>query len=302
MIDLNELIKRIWKITWKHKILWGAGFLTLLVTFLFIPLMLAPLFLLLGSNDSYRMLDEAWPWVLLLCGFVFFMAASYVVSSILRPTLVVGVLKAERGAEKLSAGELVREAAAYFWRFLGLMLLFAAAFMAVYAVIMGIQIVASLLTFGLANLCLWPLTFLIYPLMYAAMAVMELAEASMVVDGLGIMESLRRAWDLVLKNKMSVLLVALILYVGLGIISSIIIFPIFMPIGFLPMLIAEDVLPRSFLWILGIGYLIALPIMAFVQGIVLTMIKTGWTLTYLRLSPVPPIENNTPILADEPQA
>ncbi|MBI3173772.1 MAG: hypothetical protein HYZ25_08635 [Chloroflexi bacterium] len=302
MIDLNELIKRIWKITWKHKILWGAGFLTLLVTFLFIPLMLAPLFLLLGSNDSYRMLDEAWPWVLLLCGFVFFMAASYVVSSILRPTLVVGVLKAERGAEKLSAGELVREAAAYFWRFLGLMLLFAAAFMAVYAVIMGIQIVASLLTFGLANLCLWPLTFLIYPLMYAAIAVMELAEASMVVDGLGIMESLRRAWDLVLKNKMSVLLVALILYVGLGIISSIIVFPIFMPIGFLPMLIAEDVLPRSFLWILGIGYLIALPIMAFVQGIVLTMIKTGWTLTYLRLSPVPPIENNTPILADEPQA
>jgi len=302
MIDLNELIKRIWKITWKHKILWGAGFLTLLVTFLFIPLMLAPLFLLLGSNDSYRMLDEAWPWVLLLCGFVFFMAASYVVSSILRPTLVVGVLKAERGAEKLSAGELVREAAAYFWRFLGLMLLFAAAFMAVYAVIMGIQIVASLLTFGLANLCLWPLTFLIYPFMYAAMAVMELAEASMVVDGLGIMESLRRAWDLVLKNKMSVLLVALILYVGLGIISSIIVFPIFMPIGFLPMLIAEDVLPRSFLWILGIGYLIALPIMAFVQGIVLTMIKTGWTLTYLRLSPVPPIENNTPILADEPQA
>lgn len=302
MIDLNELINRIWKITWKHKILWGAGFLTLLVTFLFIPLMFVPVFLLLGSNDSYRMLNEVWPWVLMLCGFVFFIAASYVISSIMRPALVLGTLKAERGAEKLSAGELLREAAAYFWRFLGLMLLFFVAFMAVYAVIMGIQMVASILTLGLASMCLWPLTFLIYPLMYAAMTVMELAEASMVVDGLGVMEALRRAWDLVLKNKMSVLLVALILYVGLTLLSSFITVPVFMPIGFLPTLIIEDILPRNFLWIFGLGYLVVIPIVAFVQGIVLAMMKIGWTLTYLRLSPVPPVEDNTPITANEPQA
>ncbi len=297
MIDLNELINRIWKITWKHKILWGAGFLTLLVTFLFIPLMFVPVFLFLGSNDAYRMLNEVWPWVLMLCGFVFFIAASYVISSIMRPALVLGALKAERGAEKLSAGELLREAAVYFWRFLGLMLLFFVTFMAVYAVIMGIQMVASMLTLGLASMCLWPLTFLIYPLLYAAMTVMELAEASMVVDGLGVMEALRRAWDLVLKNKMSVLLVALILYVGLALLSSFITVPVFMPIGFLPMLIIEDILPRNFLWIFGLGYLVAIPIVAFVQGIVLAMMKIGWTLTYLRLSP--PAASNAPVFAEE---
>jgi len=297
MIDLNELINRIWKITWKHKILWGAGFLSLLVTFMFIPLMFVPVFLLLGSNDSNRMLNEVWPWVLMLCGFVFFIAASYVISSIMRPALVLGALKAERGAEKLSADELLREAAAYFWRFLALMLLFFVTFMAVYAVIMGIQMVASILTLGLASMCLWPLTFLIYPLMYAAMAVMELAEASMVVDGLGVMEALRRAWDLVLKNKMSVLLVALILYVGLALLSSFITVPVFMPVGFLPMLIIEDILPRNFLWIFGLGYLVAIPIVAFVQGIVLAMMKIGWTLTYLRLSP--PAASNAPVFAEE---
>jgi len=297
MIDLNELINRIWKITWKHKILWGAGFLTLLVTFLFIPLMFVPVFLFLGSNDAYRMLNEVWPWVLMLCGFVFFIAASYVISSIMRPALVLGALKAERGAEKLSAGELLREAAVYFWRFLGLMLLFFVTFMAVYAVIMGIQMVASMLTLGLASMCMVPLSFLMYPLIYAAMAVMELAEASMVVDGLGVMEALRRAWDLVLKNKMSVLLVALILYVGLALLSSFITVPVFMPIGFLPMLIIEDILPRNFLWIFGLGYLVAIPIVAFVQGIVLAMMKIGWTLTYLRLSP--PAASNAPVFAEE---
>lgn len=297
MIDLNELINRIWKITWKHKILWGAGFLTLLVTFLFIPLMFVPVFLLLGSNDAYRMLNEVWPWVLILCGFVFFIAASYVISSIMRPALVLGTLKAERGAEKLSAGELLREAAVYFWRFLGLMLLFFVTFMVVYAVIMGIQMVASMLTLGLASMCMLPLSFLMYPLIYAAMAVMELAEASMVVDGLGVMEALRRAWDLVLKNKMSVLLVALILYVGLAFLSSFITVPVFMPIGFLPMLIIEDILPRNFLWIFGLGYLVAIPIVAFVQGIVLAMMKIGWTLTYLRLSP--PAASNAPVFAEE---
>ncbi len=297
MIDLNELINRIWKITWKHKILWGAGFLTLLVTFLFIPLMFVPVFLFLGSNDAYRMLNEVWPWVLMLCGFVFFIAASYAISSIMRPALVLGALKAERGAEKLSAGELLREAAVYFWRFLGLMLLFFVTFMAVYAVIMGIQMVASMLTLGLASMCMVPLSFLMYPLIYAAMAVMELAEASMVVDGLGVMEALRRAWDLVLKNKMSVLLVALILYVGLALLSSFITVPVFMPIGFLPMLIIEDILPRNFLWIFGLGYLVAIPIVAFVQGIVLAMMKIGWTLTYLRLSP--PAASNAPVFAEE---
>ena len=297
MIDLNELINRIWKITWKHKILWGAGFLTLLVTFLFIPLMFIPVFLLLGSNDSYRTLNEVWPWVLMLCGFAFFIAASYVISSIMRPALVLGALKAERGAEKLSDGELLREAAVYFWRFLGLMLLFFVTFMVVYAVIMGIQMVASMLTLGLASMCMLPLSFLVYPLLYAAMAVMELAEASMVVDGLGVMEALRRAWDLVLKNKMSVLLVALILYVGLALLSSFITVPVFMPIGFLPMLIIEDILPRNFLWIFGLGYLVAIPIVAFVQGIVLAMMKIGWTLTYLRLSP--PAASNAPVFAEE---
>jgi len=169
--------------------------------------------------------------------------------------------------------------------------------MVVYAVIMGIQMVASMLTLGLASMCMLPLSFLVYPLLYAAMAVMELAEASMVVDGLGVMEALRRAWDLVLKNKMSVLLVALILYVGLALLSSFITVPVFMPIGFLPMLIIEDILPRNFLWIFGLGYLVAIPIVAFVQGIVLAMMKIGWTLTYLRLSP--PAASNAPVFAEE---
>ena len=124
----------------------------------------------------------------------------------------------------------------------------------------------------------------------------------MVVDGLGVMEALRHAWDIVLKNKMSVLLVALILYVGLTLLSSFITVPVFMPIGFLPTLIIEDILPHNFLWIFGLGYLVAIPIVAFVQGIVLAMMKIGWTLTYLRLSPAPPVEDNTPITANEPQA
>ncbi|MBI5297786.1 MAG: hypothetical protein HY869_20095 [Chloroflexi bacterium] len=300
MIDLSSLMQRTWKITWKHKILWGAGSLMIFIVFLFLPLIFAPFFLLFDPYGMARGIDDIWPLLLMAGGFLALIVVGYGVNSLMRPVMVLGVLKAERGAEKLSLQELLREGTLFFWRFLGLVLLLALAITVVNFGLMGIQIVASIFTLGLANLCLWPLSFLIYPLMYAAMAVMELAEASMVVDGLGVMEALRRAWDIVLKNKMSVFLVALILYVGLSIISSFIFVPVFMPMGFMPMLIAEDILPRNSLWILGLGYLVALPIIAFAQGIILALTKTGWTLTYLRLSLVPPTENNTPILADEP--
>ncbi len=287
MIDFNDLIQRTWKITWKHKILWGAGFLMLLVVFLFLPLIFAPFFLLFDPYGTARGIDDIWPWILMAGGFLALIVVGYGVNSLMRPVMVLGALKAERGAEKLSPKELLQEGALFFWRFLGLVLLFALAITVVNFGLMGIQIAASIFTLGLANLCLWPLSFLTYPLLYAAMTVMEVAEAAMVVDGLSVMDALRRTWKIILTNKMSVFIVALLVYIVLGIVSSFIFIPFFLPISLLPMLISEDILPRSFLWVFGLGYLILLPVMAFVQGIVLALTKTGWTLTYLRLSAAP---------------
>lgn len=296
MIDFNDLIQRTWKITWKHKILWGVGFLMLLVVFLLLPLIFAPFFILLDPDGMSHRINDAWPWILMAGGFLALIVVGYGVNSLMRPVLVLGALKAERGAEKLSLKELLREGAFFFWRFLGLVLLFALAITVVNFGLIGIQIAASIFTLGLANLCLWPLSFLTYPLLYAAMTVMEMAEAAMVVDGLGVMDALRRTWKIILANKMSIFIMALLMYIVLGMVSSFIFIPFFLPISFLPILISEDILPRSFLWVFGLGYLVILPVMAFVQGIVLAITKTSWTLTYLRLSAAP---SNEPAFSGE---
>lgn len=296
MIDLNDLIQHTWKITWKHKILWGAGFLVILAVFLFLPLIFAPFFILSDPYGMARGSDVIWSLILMAGGFLAFMVVGYGVNSLMRPVMVLGALKAERGAEKLSLAELLREGTRFFWRFLGLGLLFVLAITVVNFGLMGIQIVASIFTLGLASLCLWPLSFLTYPLLYVAMTVMEVTEAAMVVDELNVTNALRRAWTIIRVNKMSVFIVALLVYLVLGMLSSFIFVTVFLPISFLPVLIGEDILSHSVLWVFGLGYLVILPVIAFVQGIVLVLTKTGWTLTYLRLSAAP---SNEPAFSGE---
>jgi hypothetical protein len=304
MIDFTDLISRTWKITWKHKTLWGAGFLMMMCTFMIIPLMFVPLFLLISVESSsqlerynflFRLFENPIVWIALGLGFVLYIVFCYSLSSLVRPMLILGTLKAERGAERLSPGELLHEGLPFFWRFLGLIFMFIVATMLIYSVIMVIQVVASIATLGLASMCLWPLTFLIYPVMYAAMTVMELAEAAIVVDGLSLMDALRRGWELVRNNKLSVFIVAMILYVGLGMLTSFIFVPLFMPLGFMPMLAVEGNLPNEFFWVVGICFTAFYPIMALIQGIVFVIMKAGWTLTYLRLSPT---SNNVPVFSE----
>lgn len=293
--NFGEVLTRAWQITWKYKILWGAGFAMMMAAFLIFPVMLVPMFALFTSDGPSHWFDSPLLWIVMGVGFLFMLIISYGLSSLLRPMIVIGAVKAERGAERLSFGELFSEGKSFFWRFLGLMLLFAAGLLLVSSIFSAVQIIASLLTMGLASLCMIPLSFLIYPLMYIAIVLLELAETAIVVDGLGVMDSLRRGWEIVRANKMTIFIVALIMYVGLGMISMIVMLPILFPMMFMPMFMIDDSLPRGFLWILGICTMVFFPIMAFIQGIVIVLTKTGWVLTYMRLSPS---SNNAPVFVE----
>jgi hypothetical protein len=258
-----------------------------LSSFLFLPLLLVPMFMLLTSNDPTVWLENPVLWIAIGLGFLWLIVTSYGVGSIIRPMLVVGALKAERGAERLSFGELFQEGRTYFWRFLGLMILFALSIMLVNSVFSAIQIIGILVTMGLASLCLTPLSFLLYPIMYIGMTLLEISEASIVVDGLGVMDALRRGWEVMRANKMPVFLVALVMYVGVGMVSMFVILPFMLPFMVMPMFMIDESLPREILWGLAIWSVVFFPIMAFVQGVVLVFMKTGWVLTYQRLTRKP---------------
>src|SRR5574339_587509 len=133
-IDLGEVLNRTWQITWKHKVLWVYGFLQTIISLLLIPLALIPALAPLmsgGSGQSERFVREPWFFLIFIAIFFVFMLALYPLSVLVNGALSVGVLRAERGDEKLSFMELIRESLPLFWRILGIMLLFTVAIMLV---------------------------------------------------------------------------------------------------------------------------------------------------------------------------
>ena len=285
---LSEVLSRAWQITWKHKALWGAAFVLSFVMYLILPLMFIPWFRILTERDSSRWFDNPLPWILVGAGFIVLMLVSYGVGPLIRSALIVGALTAERGAGKVSFREIFSDGRAFYLRLLGLMLLYALVTMLVMSLIFAIQTIGNILTMGLASLCMMPLTILMYPLMFATLAWMELAESAIVVDGLGVLDAIRRAWEILRSNKTSIFIIALIIYMGVGMVTSLVMFPLFLPMFFAPVFILkEGEISNGLFWAAGIGLALFIPVLTFIQAIGMVFMKTSWLLTYLRLAHKP---------------
>jgi hypothetical protein len=294
-MDYSEILSRAWKITLKYKVLWAAGFVMMLIAFLILPIMLFFMFVLFSSKDPSQWLDHPGPWIGIGVGFLLYTALSYGIGSFVRPSVVAAVVKVERGEQHLSIGELFRGGLPYYWRFLGLMALFAVCIMLISSVISGIQIIGTIVTMGLASLCLTPLSFLLYPLLYIGIVWLEFAETAIVVDGRGVMDSIRRGWELLRANKTIVFVMAIIMYLGIGTLAGLLLFPFLIPIFFAPAFAMDQSLPREILWIAGIGLALLYPIVAFLQGIAFVFMKTGWILTYLGLAEKQIVSADSPL-------
>jgi hypothetical protein len=225
------------------------------------------------------------------------MLASFLVSPWLQAGLSLGALRAAQGEQRLNFGVLISAARPFYVRFLGVMAIFVGGMMLVNFAISFLTTALSLLTMGLASLCLTPITFLLIPVMYAAMAWMELAMAALVVRDLRVMDALRHAWQLILANKVPVLLLILVMYLGIGIVSMIFILPIMLPLMAAPMMIMSEAEPsRAILIVAGVCTAAYLPVLAVFQGLVLALSKSGWLVGYLQITR--PAEENTPIQAN----
>jgi len=287
-LNFGDIITQAWKITWKQKSLWGAAFVMAFTIFLVFPLMFVPMFLIMSEPDPNRWFDNPLPWVLLGVGFVTTMLLSFGLTPLIRSALIVGALKAERGAEKVSFREIFSDGRVFYPRMFGLMLLYAVTVMAVSLVFSLIQTLGIAVTMGLAAICLMPLTFLMYPLMFAAAAWMEMAESAIVVDDLGVMDACRRSWEVMRVNKMNIFIIALIVYLGVGMISSLFMFPFMLPMFFAPVFFVDGgEISNGLLWGAGVWMGLFMLVMMVVQGISMVFMKITWLIGYLRMSAKP---------------
>ncbi|HSO10864.1 MAG TPA: hypothetical protein VLT51_00720 [Anaerolineales bacterium] len=286
--DFGEILTRAGQITWKHKILWLFSALPVLLSFLILPLVFLPIFL--SDFDPYGepfFVDQP-AYILLFIGFSFFISIlSFVLYAISSSSVTVGVVQVEGGIEKLETAKLFDDGKKYWMRILGVMLLIGLAISLVFLVIFGCMSLIGAVTMGLGFICMQPLFLLMYPVMIVLYGFIEESQAAVVVDDLGVTDAIRRGWELVKANFWRILLISFIVYLGVGILSSIVVAPFMIPFFFMPFFM--DVTQpqtdmRAMMLVTGGISLLLVPVMALVQGVSITFLKTTYTLVYLRLT------------------
>jgi hypothetical protein len=284
-LDLGEVLTRAWKITWENKIFWVFAIFSIVVSYLFLPLGLAPSAGIFLSEGNPSWLNKPSFWIGYLAAFLLIMVITFFVGALAQAAISVGVFRSEQGAKKFSFGELFKASQPFFWRFLGVMGLYTGGLLLFMAVVWGLQMLVSIFTLGLGTICLTPLSILIYPLTAGVYGWMEQALASIVVDNLGVFAAVRRGWRVFRANLLPVILVTLILYIGTGLVSGLVSIPLMVPFfAFLFSFLETAETSRTILIVSLLCAMIYLPFLAVFQSVALTYVKSGWLLTYLRLT------------------
>lgn len=286
-VELGEVLTRAFQITWKNKVLWAISALPILASFLIIPIWLFMAFA--GDFDTGRMprLFENEGFIILAIFFyVIVFAISLVLQIISRSSGTLGVYRAEAGIQPITFMDLLKDGFSYFLRVLGISLLAASVYIAFMLVFFACTTVASIATLGLASICLQPLFLLLFPLILLLMTFMEQAEAAVVVDGLSLVDAAKRSYDLVRANLLTFTLLIVVIYFGMTILSSFIVIPFMIPMFFfmIPGLESGMLDFSNIILLQAIFMAVLLPIMAVVQGVSLTYLKSAMMVTYLRLA------------------
>lgn len=286
-IDIGEVLTDSWQMTWKHKVLWIYGFAIGLMTSILFPLFFIPVLLpFLMENSRSNLIPLAW-----LGGYVIvisvFVLAMYPVSVLTQTSLTLGILGFERQNENLPIVDMMKMGLPFFWRVLGLMLLYSIGVTLIILMLQGIMMLVTILTFGLGMFCVMPLMLLIYPALYLAIVWMEQAMNGIIIDNQSVMEAARQGWYLIRNNLLVFGLMALVIYFGVGMVVGAVMMPLMTPMFILPIGFMENTPNWTILVIALLGMLVLAPLFALVSGWAMAFTKSAWVFTYLRLTRAP---------------
>jgi hypothetical protein len=307
--DFGEVLTRAGQITWKHKVLWLINLLPLLLALLIAPFVFILMFLGFRNPREFENFLSNPVVIFLFFAFQFlFILGSWVLRAISQSSATLGIWRAEAGDTSTSFMELLRDGLQYFWRILGVMLLIGLAIGLLFFIFVGCIMAFTLVTMGMGSVCVQPFMLLLMPLSLLAMAVMEQAEAAVIVDNKSVIDAVKLSLNLVKTHLWKYVLVTLVVYFGMSIVTSILIFPLMIPFFGLSFIsFSSDEPFRYFFWIMGLGMLIFVPIIVFVQSILLTFMKSSLVVLYLRItqkpnSPIESEDNDKTLLAAGPNA
>lgn len=307
--NFGEVFTRAWQIIWKHKVLWIFGILASCAR---------------GSgggggnsNSRYQssggdtpfsggqieqtfnqfgqyLQDNIWIIIvgiiaLLLLGLIFM-----VLGIVGKVGLIKGTYKADANVEHLQFAELWSESLPYFWRIFGLNFLLG---LAVIVIIVPFLLL-SVFTAGIGVLCLLPLICILIPVGFVVSIITEQAQTAMVLEDLGIMDGLKRGWEVAKANVVTMIVMVLILGIGGAIVGTVIALPLVFAV--LPIFIGMGSLGESLtpVYIALACCVIYLPVLVFFNGVITAYTQSVWTLTFMRLTNPKPKEE-TPVFVED---
>jgi hypothetical protein len=199
--------------------------------------------------------------------------------------LIAGFARADDG-HAVALGEAFNLGMQNFWKLLGIrVVIWAAGLIVGITVAIGVVAVA-IGTLGIGLLCLIPLVCLLIPLAWGLDAYIILTMVAAVEEGLGVFDAFRKAWETVRANLGPVIIMALILILGGGIVSAVLGVPfigVVVP-AILGFALGSETSIYSGLAVSGLCLVVAIPIFIVLIGVLTTYTTGAWTLTYRRLT------------------
>ena len=293
-MNFGEVLSRAWEIIWKNKILWVFGILAALGSgsgssgnsgsnFRFEGGEVPPQF-----QGIERFFENIQPWmiVLFVLGALLFTVLIVVLSTFGKGGLLRGAWLADGGETGFTFGRLWGEGGRYFLRLflLGLLIFFGTLVLVFVIFVPGALL--SAITMGIGLICFLPLICLMIPVFIALGVVVNLAMIAIVGEDLGVMDGLRRGWEVFRSHLGEIIGIGLILVIGVAVANFIIGLPVLLialPMigGFLDQsgrFTGAGITTSIVLFLLYLPFLLAL------SGIVQSYFDTAWTVTFRRLT------------------
>jgi hypothetical protein len=285
--DVGNILTHAGQISWRHKSIWGLLILPMLASFL--PLIL---FLVLFLAFIWAAEADVPGIIYAILGVVFLLlvvvstATNFMIGAVCNSAATLGIIRANRGEGSTRFMDLLRDGTPYFWRILGVTLILNFIIMLGYAIFSLLALVLTLVTFGLATICIQPFTILLIPVMYLVIGIHEATLISVVDRGMNVKDAIRHALRLVRAHVWKFIIITLIVYFGSSILGSIIFMPLMVPAFFLPILfgLGKDVSLLAMVLIFAFFFCIFMLAMILVSSVLGVFMKTALDLTCLRLT------------------
>jgi hypothetical protein len=237
-----------------------------------------------GQREMFQSAEIILP-VIFFVVFAFLFIASFLLSGESMSAATLGVFRAERGEGDLSFASLLRDGRQYFGRILGVLLIVNLTIGLVFALFFLMIFVLTMVTMGMASICLQPIIILITPLSFLVFGVLESAQAAVVVDNMSALDAVKRGINIVRENILKYVIMTVIIYVGSSVIMSFFMMPLMVPFFAFSFFTSTQHFDTRMMMLSMLGFMcLFFPLMTAFQSVMMTFMKSALFLSYLRLT------------------